>query len=104
MPYLERMAKEGVHADRMIPSFPTDTWPAMTTLSTGLYAESHGIISNKFMDLDTKTWFSYDYDPNDYYKNGRFFKQEPLWLTNQKQGGNYKQIYNLHIIVSTIKY
>ncbi|XP_047127437.1 bis(5'-adenosyl)-triphosphatase enpp4 isoform X1 [Hydra vulgaris] len=88
MPNLDKIVRDGVYSERMIPSFPSDTWPTMTTLSTGLYSESHGIIGNKFMDYKKNISFSYDSDPKDYEKNGQFFTQEPLWLTNQKQGGS----------------
>ncbi|XP_047128164.1 bis(5'-adenosyl)-triphosphatase enpp4 isoform X2 [Hydra vulgaris] len=71
----------------MIPSFPSDTWPSMTTLSTGLYTESHGIISNYFLDIQTNKIFKYTDKPSDYENNGKFFTKEPIWLTNQKQGG-----------------
>ena len=88
-PNFDEIAKNGVKAERMIPPYPPDTWPSMTTLSTGLYTESHGIISNSFYDTDSKIVFKYSDDPENYEINGRFFKQEPLWLTNQKLGGSF---------------
>ena len=87
LPNFAKLAAEGVKADRMIPPFPTSTWPSMTTLNTGLYPESHGIINNAFYDLKTNRNFSYHGDPANFQMNGRYFTHEPLWLSNQKQGG-----------------
>jgi predicted AlkP superfamily pyrophosphatase or phosphodiesterase len=83
-PTLDRMAMEGVKAERMIPSFPTKTFPNHYTLATGLYPDNHGIINNSFYaeelggiyrmgDRDMVT------DPDAYFG-------EPVWVTAEKQG------------------
>ena len=87
LPNINQLVQSGVRAERLIPSFPSNTWPAMTTLNTGLYTESHGIVNNIFKDEELNKTFHLTDDPKDYENNGRFFTQEPLWLTNQKQGG-----------------
>lgn len=87
MPNFAKLASIGVKAERMIPPFPTFTWPCMTTLNTGLYPESHGIINNGFINISNGNVFSYTGDPSDLEGNAKFFKHEPLWLTNQRQGG-----------------
>ena len=91
---LERISENGVKAERVIPSFPSDTWPTMTSLNTGLYTESHGIIKNKIFNEKLNLTFDLN-DPDlvDHY--GRFFTKEPLWLTNQKQGGSLLVILTL---------
>ena len=38
-PNFERVAAEGVRAERMIPTFPTKTFPAHYSIATGMYAE-----------------------------------------------------------------
>ncbi|HEX2862789.1 MAG TPA: ectonucleotide pyrophosphatase/phosphodiesterase, partial [Lacunisphaera sp.] len=50
VPVLRRLATEGVHARRLIPSFPTKTAPNHYTLVTGLRPGSHGIVANSFYD------------------------------------------------------
>ena len=65
--------------------FQTKTFPNHWSIVTGLYEESHGVIANKFYDrtigkkfsLNTKVW---ENEP-------RFWGGEPIWTTNQKQGG-----------------
>ena len=84
--HLNKIAENGVKAERMVPSFPSDTWPTMTSLNTGLYTESHGIIKNRIVNERLNLTFDLgDPDLIDHY--APFFTQEPLWLTNQKQGG-----------------
>ncbi|MAG29383.1 MAG: hypothetical protein CL908_00630 [Deltaproteobacteria bacterium] len=46
MPTLVALAREGVSADRMIPVFPSVTYPAHTTLVTGTRPADHGIVTN----------------------------------------------------------
>jgi len=49
-PHLAALAAGGVRAERMIPSFPSITFPNHYTLVTGLYPDHHGIIANAFED------------------------------------------------------
>src|SRR6478752_3144705 len=49
-PNLNRLAKEGVHAEKLIPAFPSMTFPNHHTMATGLWPEHHGIIHNDFFD------------------------------------------------------
>lgn len=83
-PHMDDMAREGVKANRMIPSFPTKTFPNHYTLATGLYPDHHGIINNSFYaanlngiyrirDRDMVT------DPDAYFG-------EPIWVTAEEQG------------------
>ena len=59
----------------------------MATLTTGLYPESHGIIKNNFFD-EEGTLFSWTGDPSN-SNNAKFFSQEPIWLSNQRQNGMF---------------
>lgn len=84
MPNLKKLMMNGVRADRMIPSFPTKTWPSITSLMTGLYTETHGIILNEFLDIETGKMFRYEGN-----EASAYFEDEPIWMSNQKQGGKY---------------
>ena len=44
------VARHGVAAERLIPVFPTNTFPNHVTLVTGVSPEIHGIVSNVFVD------------------------------------------------------
>jgi alkaline phosphatase D len=83
-PNLGRIAKSGVKAEAIIPSFPTKTFPNHYTMATGLYPDHHGIILNNFYDPYLKD----DYSTGDRKAvgDGKFYGGEPIWVTAQKQG------------------
>lgn len=45
-PMLQQMAREGAHAEAMTGVFPSVTYPAHTTMVTGAYPATHGILFN----------------------------------------------------------
>ncbi len=45
-PHLNQLATDGVHMERLIPVFPSLTFPNHYTIVTGLWPEHHGIINN----------------------------------------------------------
>ena len=83
-PNLDYIVKTGVKAKFLRSAFPTTTYPNHVTMVTGLYPESHGIIANYMYDPVLKERFNiYNTDP----KWWSTFGAEPLWITNQNQGG-----------------
>ncbi|MCI0658185.1 MAG: alkaline phosphatase family protein, partial [Acidobacteria bacterium] len=44
----QRLERQGVRADRLIPPFPASTFPVHATLATGCYPERHGILNSRF--------------------------------------------------------
>jgi alkaline phosphatase D len=83
-PNLNRLAEEGVKADRMIPSFPTVTFPNHYTIATGLYPDHHGLINNTFPAPELG--LLYRIGDRSAVENPAFYGGEPIWLTAQKQG------------------
>ena len=49
-PALHGLARGGVTARGMIPSFPTITFPNFYALATGLYPDHSGLVNNRFFD------------------------------------------------------
>lgn len=82
-PNFDRMAIEGVKAERLIPSFPSKTFPNHYSIATGLYPDHHGIIANKFYapDLD----LVYRIGNRDMVENPDFYGGEPIWVTAELQ-------------------
>jgi ectonucleotide pyrophosphatase/phosphodiesterase family protein 5 len=81
-PNLSALAADGVHAERMIPSFPSITFPNHYTLVTGLYPDHHGIVNNTFEDPKL---------PGGVFKMAS--KEEawwdqgtPIWVSAERQG------------------
>lgn len=80
---LNKLAAEGVQAKRLIPAFPSLTFPNHYTLVTGLYPEHHGIIGNNFYDPTFKAHYNAF---NAVSSESRWWGGEPVWVTAVKQG------------------
>lgn len=74
--------KEGVQAEYVRNVFPTVTFPNHYTIVTGLYPESHGIISNSMYDAVTNDTFTMRTNDSKWWNTF----SEPLWITSEKQG------------------
>lgn len=81
-PTLNKLAKDGVRAKWMIPSFPTKTFPNHYTIATGLYPAHHGIVENNVFDFGTVFTMS----KREEVQNPRWWLGEPIWVTAEKQG------------------
>lgn len=79
---LNRLAREGVRAKWMIPSFPTKTFPNHYTVATGLYPAHHGIIENSIFDFGV----TFSMGRREEVQNSRWWLGEPIWVTAEKQG------------------
>ena len=83
-PHLRGLAARGVRAERMVPSFPSKTYPNHYTLVTGRYPSRHGIVANEMHDPGLDAWFSLD--DREAVRDARWWQAEPLWVTAQRQG------------------
>lgn len=83
-PNLNKLAKTGVLAKWLIPSFPTKTFPNHYTIATGLYPDHHGIIENNMYDAEFDAEFHLS--ERDEVQNPRWWGGEPIWVTAEKQG------------------
>jgi predicted AlkP superfamily pyrophosphatase or phosphodiesterase len=90
-PVLDDIAANGVIAERLIPSFPTKTFPNHYTIATGLFPDHHGIVNNSFYapDLD----LVYRIGDRAMVSNGAFYGGEPLWVTARMQGMKTASFY-----------
>lgn len=82
-PNFAAMAASGVKAEKLIPAFPTKTFPNHYTIVTGLYPDHHGIINNSFYapDLDKL----YRIGDRSMVENPEFYGGEPIWNTAEMQ-------------------
>lgn len=83
MPTLDALARGGVRAQWLRPSFPTLTFPNHYTLVTGLRPDHHGIVHNNLEDPVLGRFVSKEASA----KDGRWWGGEPIWATYQRQGG-----------------
>jgi len=82
-PRLSKLAMEGVQSKRLVPAFPSLTFPNHYTIVTGLRPEHHGIIGNNFYDPKFKTNYNAF---NSGSSESRWWGGEPIWATAIKQG------------------
>lgn len=81
--HLRELAKEGVRAAWMRPSFPSLTFPNHYAIVTGLYPEHHGIVGNSILDSTLGRFSLGDSAAN---VDPRWWGGEPIWATAEKQG------------------
>lgn len=81
-PTLSKIAKEGVRAKWMTPSFPSKTFPNHYTVATGLYPAHHGIVENNILDFGV----AFSMGKREEVQNGRWWLGQPIWVTAEKQG------------------
>jgi predicted AlkP superfamily pyrophosphatase or phosphodiesterase len=78
LPALARMAQQGVRAARLLPVFPSTTFPNHVALATGTYPDRHGILDNQFCDRARGFFF--------YGNDASWLEAEPLWVSAERQG------------------
>jgi predicted AlkP superfamily pyrophosphatase or phosphodiesterase len=81
---LRALAVRGARIDRLIPPFPTKTFPSHYTIVTGLYPDHHGIVANAMVDPAIERPFI----PSDTLavSDPRWWGGEPIWVTAIRQG------------------
>ena len=80
-PNLAALAAGGVRAERMIPAFPSITFPNHYTLVTGLYPDHHGIVNNTFEDPKLPGVFKMSSKEEAWWDEAT-----PIWVTAERQG------------------
>lgn len=83
-PRLDALARRGVRAEAMRPSYPTLTFPNHYTLVTGLRPDRHGIVDNRMRDPALGRFALHDREA---VSDGRWWQVgEPLWVTARRHG------------------
>lgn len=83
-PNLDRLAAEGVRAERLIPVFPSKTFPGHYSVATGLYPGHHGVVANTMRDPRWPEVFGMG--AREEVQNGRWWGGEPIWVTAERSG------------------
>jgi predicted AlkP superfamily pyrophosphatase or phosphodiesterase len=90
-PNLEKLIARGVRAERLIPSFPSKTFPNHYSVVTGLYPAHHGIVANNIFDPETGLKFGLS--DRKAVGDARWWGGEPIWVTVQRQGGRAATLF-----------
>ncbi len=83
-PNVRRLMAGGVRAERLIPSFPSKTFPNHYTLVTGLYPGNHGLVANTMVDTATGRRFTLSNRRE--VQDPMWWGGEPLWVRLQDRG------------------
>lgn len=83
-PAFQRVADAGVRAERMIPAFPSKTFPTHYSVATGMYAENHGLVGNRYWDPERGA--AYSMGNRSVVEDGSWYRGEPIWVTAERQG------------------
>jgi predicted AlkP superfamily pyrophosphatase or phosphodiesterase/broad specificity phosphatase PhoE len=83
-PTFTALARDGVRAEALMPSFPSKTYPNHYTLVTGLRPERHGIVANSMWDPQLRAEFSLA--DRAAVEDGRWWDGEPIWAGAERQG------------------
>jgi len=81
-PHLLELIRTGVRATKMLPVYPSKTFPNHISIVTGMYPSNHGIVHNKF----------YDRELDDVYAMAKAFDEPkwmqgtPLWIHAERNG------------------
>ena len=78
-PAFGRIAREGLRAARLVPVYPSNTFPGHVSLATGATPAVHGIVDNRFWDRTREQRFDYSNDAS-------WIDAEPLWAAAERQG------------------
>jgi len=83
-PTLLQIQQYGASAEGLIPVFPTKTFPNHYSIATGLTAESHNLVANRFYNKLSKE--VYKLSDRNAVEDGKWYGGEPIWITAKKQG------------------
>lgn len=83
-PHFLELIGEGASADKMLPSFPSKTFPNHYTLVTGLYPGHHGLVDNTFYDPARKE--TYTIGNRALVEDPYYYGGTPLWQLAQQHG------------------
>jgi predicted AlkP superfamily pyrophosphatase or phosphodiesterase len=80
VPTLTRMRLDGAYAEGVEGVYPSVTYPAHTTMVTGVLPAVHGIVQNRIFEAPT------DPQTREWYWFANALKSEPLWGLAKKAG------------------
>ena len=81
--HLRALAARGVRAERLVPPFPTKTFPSFYTIATGLHPAHHGIVANTMRD---PVHGRFTLSDRDAVEDPAWWSGEPIWATAIRRG------------------
>lgn len=82
--HIKKFIRKGAAATKMLPSYPSKTFPNHYTLVTGLYPAHHGLVDNSFYDVNRNT--NYTISQRDKVEDPYYYGGTPIWQLVQQNG------------------
>lgn len=79
-----KFVNTGSLANQLVPVYPSETYPNLYSILTGLYPENHGFVS-KIMYDRTRAKIFYSYDGEDGEETYWWNQTDPIWITSTQQ-------------------
>ncbi len=83
-PTLNKIAANGIRAERMIPVFPTLTFPNHYSIATGLFPANHRLIGNEFPSQDRSRYYSLR--NHETVQDASWYGGLPVWVAAENEG------------------
>ncbi|MCC5937881.1 MAG: alkaline phosphatase family protein [Lunatimonas sp.] len=81
---IQRISKEGVTAEGLIPAFPSKTFPNHYSIATGMLPEFHGLVDNTFVDPELEG--RYSVGRREAVQDPSWYGGTPLWVLAEQNG------------------
>lgn len=81
---IQKLASDGMYASKLLPAYPTKTFPNHYTLVTGLRPGNHGLVSNEFYSRQKDAW--YKVRDKRAVQDSSWYGGKPLWVLAEEQG------------------
>jgi predicted AlkP superfamily pyrophosphatase or phosphodiesterase len=78
-----KMGENGVSAEKMLPSYPSKTFPNHYSLITGLYPSHHGIVDNSFYSVEKGK--TYQINNRQAVQEASWYQGIPIWVLAEQQ-------------------
>ncbi|MFH6982944.1 alkaline phosphatase family protein [Marinoscillum luteum] len=82
--HIQKLGQKGVKSERLLPSFPTKTFPNHYTIVTGLLPGNHGLVGNSFYSRAKQAW--YHVWDREAVREASWYAGVPLWVLAEEQG------------------
>ncbi|MEQ8583185.1 MAG: ectonucleotide pyrophosphatase/phosphodiesterase [Marinoscillum sp.] len=82
--HIQKLGDSGVKSERLLPSFPSKTFPNHYTIVTGLLPGNHGLVGNSFYSRSRQAW--YHVWDREAVRDASWYAGVPLWVLAEKQG------------------
>ena len=81
---IQAMMREGSYVRRLIPAFPSITFPNHYTIATGMYPEHTGLVGNTMYSREKDAL--YQIRDSKAVRDGHWYNGTPLWSLAERQG------------------